>query len=71
MVTETLTGRTRVRPLKRWFRAPLLIMQVEVHRKGTIVDSRGESDAVDFTEWRDAVVEDFHSDYMVHYESTR
>lgn len=60
-----LTGRTRVRPLSRWFRSPVLIMQVEEQRKGYVLDGWGGTNHVDCVEWRDARVEDFVSPYAI------
>lgn len=49
MITYTLTGRTRTRAYKPWFRPLVLILQVEEHHKGWNVDH---------TTWRDARLED-------------
>lgn len=59
-VTVTRTGRVRTRLLLRWFRKPLLIMQVEEHKKGWYYGPDPNFGAIDIdrTEWRDATVED-------------
>ena len=59
-MSETLTGNTRCRIQKRLFREPLLVLQVEVRRKGCDPDSDSDSCAgyYDYTDWRDIKVED-------------
>ena len=52
-----LTGRTRLRPQKRWFQKSLLVLQVE--ETGTRPELMGGYvESFDFTQWRDARVED-------------
>lgn len=60
--TKTLTGRTRYRIQTRWFRKPLLVLQVEVHTEGVTYD---HSNPYDYDgrpyvhdAYRDATVED-------------
>ena len=60
MITYQLTGKTRYRVETRWFKKPLLVVQVEVHRKGSeVMDSYGNW-SMDFDDciWRDARFED-------------
>lgn len=58
MVKDKLTGRRRVRSEKRLFRAPVLVLQVEVQTAGYEVDSHGGGRDLEFTWWRDARIED-------------
>jgi hypothetical protein len=58
MISVRLTGKTRARPIQRLLRQPLLVLQVEEHRKGYELDQHGGSWDVDYCEWRDARVED-------------
>ena len=60
MISYQLTGKTRYRVETRWFKNPLLVVQVEVHRKGSeVTDSHGNW-TLDFDDyiWRDAKLED-------------
>ena len=57
-MSETLTGNTRCRIQKRLFREPLLVLQVEVQRKGYDPDSC--AGYYSYTVWRDTKVEDLH-----------
>lgn len=60
MITYKLTGKTRHRIETFWFRKPLLVLQVEIHRKGfQVMDSYGgmSQDFDDYI-WRDAKLED-------------
>lgn len=55
-----LTGRTRARAVSRWFKRPLLILQVEVWTHGyEVLDAAGSGHDVDRLDWRDARVEDY------------
>lgn len=59
MLTYTKTGAMRYRVHKPLFGAPLLVLQIEIHRKGfEVMDSYGSSFDRDDTFWRDATVED-------------
>lgn len=60
MITRTLTGNTRCRVVARLFRDPLLVLQVEVHRKGYEVCGPYGETTMDFDDyvWRDAKLED-------------
>lgn len=59
-MTKTLTGKSRVRLHTRWFKNPLLVLEVEVRAKGRWFDhtEMGNDRDVDYTYWRDARVED-------------
>ena len=59
-VTHTKTGAKRHRVETRWFRAPLVVLQVELHAKGYSFDGpyAGMGRDVDYKYWRDAQVED-------------
>lgn len=58
-MTHTKTGNTRYRIQKRWFAEPLLVLQIEIHRKGyEVVDSYGTSFDRDDCFWRDATIQD-------------
>jgi hypothetical protein len=62
-VTHTKTGAKRHRVETRWFRKPLVVLQVEVHAKGFDLFTRpyGMQDVgqdVDHRYWRDAQVQD-------------
>ena len=60
MITYQLTGKTRYRMESRWFKKPLIVVQVEIHRKGwEVMDSYGGM-TQDFDDhiWRDARLED-------------
>lgn len=60
-ITQTVTGLTRYRPHKRWFKAPLLVLQVEIREHGHYVvfnSGHPTTEDVDHTFWRDAMVED-------------
>ncbi len=57
METASLTGRTRYREKRRFFRPNLLVLQVEIRSQGRRSYSAGasiEEDPFDFTFWRDA-----------------
>ena len=54
-VTHTKTGAKRHRIETRWFRKPLVVLQIEWHAKGYSVDMEYD---VDYKYWRDAQVED-------------
>lgn len=56
--TVTLTGRRRYRIQRRWFRAPLLVLQVEERRCGYTDDAHGLGRRYSSIQWRDARVED-------------
>jgi hypothetical protein len=62
MITSKLTGNTRYRAQIRWFRPPLIVLQVEFHRKGYEMCNQYDLDYggrdVDVYEWRDAKLED-------------
>ena len=55
-MSETLTGNTQCRIQKRFFREPLLVLQVEVRREGYDPDSC--AGYYYYTVWRDAKAED-------------
>ena len=57
-MSETFTGNTRCRIQKRLFREPLLVLQVEVRRKGYDPDLDSCAGYYDYTDWRDTKVED-------------
>lgn len=60
-VKEDLTGNIRCRIQTRWFREPLMVVQVEVHHHGDYLDNVGgriEDTPVDITFFRDATLED-------------
>ena len=60
MISYQLTGKIRHRIETRWFKKPLLVLQVEIHRKGSgVMDSNGGR-TLDFDDyiWRDARLED-------------
>lgn len=59
MKTE-LTGLIRFRPQKRWFKAPLLVVQVQLRTFGYEFGPAGLDMGrdVDHTWWRDAKIED-------------
>ena len=60
MITYKLTGKSRYRIETRWFKKPLIVVQVEVHRKGSEpTDSYGNW-SIEFDDyiWRDARLED-------------
>ena len=63
MITETLTGRTRVRVQRRFLRRDLLVLQVEYERTGHEIDGWGGTDIINIRNWRDACVEDITSPY--------
>ena len=55
---ETLTGKTRFRPMRKFFSQKiLLVLEVEVHRK-IITEGLAE----EFDCWRDATVEDLFNE---------
>lgn len=56
------TGRKRLRTKERLLREPLLVLQVEIHEKGTYWDRDGSDRAVDRKFWRDARVQDMTID---------
>lgn len=58
MVIDTRTGRTRHAVRTRWFREPMMVLQVEVRSKGYECDPQGGGRDVDYTYWRDARLED-------------
>jgi uncharacterized protein YcaQ len=59
MVKVELTGKTRARAISRWFRRPLLVLQIEVRTHGyEVLDAMGNGHDVDRLDWRDARVED-------------
>jgi hypothetical protein len=60
MITYKLTGKSRYRIETRWFKKPLVVMQVQLHRKGSEpIDSYGNwSMEFDDYVWRDAQLED-------------
>tara|TARA_R110000868_G_scaffold198464_1_gene444754 strand:- start:121 stop:330 length:210 start_codon:yes stop_codon:yes gene_type:complete len=60
MITYQLTGKKRYRIETRWLKKPLIVVQVEIHRKGyEVMDSYGgmTQDFDDYI-WRDARLED-------------
>lgn len=59
-VTRTKTGAKRHRVETRWFRPPLVVLQVEWLAKGYTLDwlYADMSSDVDYKYWRDAQVED-------------
>jgi hypothetical protein len=59
-VTHTKTGAKRHRVETRWFRKPLVVLQVEVHAKGyeVLAHPYGMGQDVDHRYWRDAQVQD-------------
>lgn len=58
MLKHELTGNTRLRPLSRLFRKPLMVLQVEVREHGTLCGIYDNSHQIDRTYWTDARVED-------------
>lgn len=54
----TKTGKTRGRVLKRLFRKPVIILQVEERHIGTTLDYSDTARTYDCYIWRDAKVED-------------
>lgn len=60
MITRTLTGKTRFREEKRWFKPSLLILQVEEHLEGYSVSPHG-TDTVDECRFRDLSVCDLQA----------
>ena len=61
MISVQLTGNTRYRIQTRWFKEPLVVLQVEFHRKGyETLDAYGyyETRDVDEYVWRDARLQD-------------
>ncbi len=62
MITRTLTGKTRFREQKRWFKSSLLILQVEEHLTGTApAYHNGSSEDVNKFEFRDLHICDMPS----------
>ena len=59
-VSYTKTGATRHRVETRWFRKPLVVLQIEVHAKGNEVLDHPYYTVkdVDHRYWRDAQVQD-------------
>jgi hypothetical protein len=60
MITNELTGKTRYRVQKRFLKPPLIIVQVEIHKKGTTYLSSGYygySQEVNYFVWEDATLE--------------
>ena len=60
MITYQLTGETRYRVESRLFKDPLIVLQVQIHRKGfEVMDSYGglSQDFDDYI-WRDARLQD-------------
>lgn len=58
-VTHTKTGAKRHRVETRWFRKPLVVLQVEMHAKGhSYTAYLGLGHNIDYKYWRDAQVED-------------
>lgn len=53
-----LTGRRRFRPQRQWFKAPLMVLQVEERRTGTEYSLHGTWRDYDLTVWRDATLAD-------------
>jgi hypothetical protein len=60
MITRTLTGNTRFREQKRWFKPSLLVLQVEEHLKGYMLDPHGTTD-IDECRFRDLSVCDLQA----------
>lgn len=62
MITRTLTGKTRFREHRRWFKPSLLILQVEERLTGTVPAFHdGSSEEVDKYEFRDLHICDLPS----------
>jgi hypothetical protein len=61
MIAYQLTGKTRYRIETRCFKKPLVVVQVEVHRKGSEPTDSNGNWSWDFDDyvWRDAQMEDF------------
>ena len=58
-MTYSKTGKTRYRVQPRWFTQPVLVLQIEVRRKGfEVVDSQGTTFHRDDCFWCDATVQD-------------
>jgi hypothetical protein len=58
-VKHTKTGAERYRVEARWFRSPLLVLQVEIHAKGYEPSNPyGFGHDVDHCYWRDAQIQD-------------
>jgi len=58
-VTHTKTGAKRHRVETRWFRQPLVVLQIEWHAKGYSPGPYiNTGHDVDYKYWRDAQVED-------------
>jgi len=60
-IVTKLTGNTRYRIETRWFKQPLVVLQVEIHRIGyETLDAYGyyETRDVDEYVWRDARLQD-------------
>ncbi len=60
MITRTLTGKTRFREEKRWFKPSLLILQVEEHLTGYAAVPGG-TDSVDELKFRDLSICDLQA----------
>ncbi len=58
MTQLTYTGRRRYRLEDRVFRAPLLVLQVEIREQGYRPCHTGYGDDIDRCFWRDATLED-------------
>ena len=60
MIACKLTGNTRYRIQIRWFRSPLIVLQVQVHKKGYELTDSYPGSVIDVDEyvWRDAKLED-------------
>lgn len=61
MITRNLTGRTRFREEKRFFKPSLLILQVEEHLTGFAPSSNGGTDSIDELKFRDLSVCDLQA----------
>jgi hypothetical protein len=60
-MTKTLTGKTRFVIVYRWFRKPLVVIQVEERKRGQnfYYDPHGtDIEPYDYTYWRNATPED-------------
>ena len=60
-VIEIFTGNTRYRPLKRFLRKPIMVLQVEVEKRwpgGVDPYDMQPYDGMVRVEWRDATLED-------------
>ena len=60
MITNELTGKTRYRVQKRFLKPPLIVVQVEIRKRGTTYVLSGYSaysKEIDYFLWKDATIE--------------